>query len=90
MKISSSNWSRFFLICAFVLPGATAAAQTVRAQLRPAAPKLDAAGETRIDNLLSRLTLDEKISLISGLGFETAAIPRLQIPAFNMTDGPAG
>jgi beta-glucosidase len=36
--------------------------------------------ETRIKDLLSRLTLEEKISL---LGYKSAAVPRLGIPAYN-------
>jgi len=36
------------------------------------------------------MTLDEKLSLLSGTGFDTAAVPRLGIPALRMTDGPAG
>lgn len=36
--------------------------------------------EKRIEDLLSRLTIEEKISL---LGYKAAAIPRLNIPAYN-------
>ena len=36
------------------------------------------------------LTLAEKIELIGGTGFGTHAIPRLEIPALKMSDGPAG
>lgn len=36
--------------------------------------------ETRIKDLLSRLTVEEKISL---LGYKSAAVPRLGIPAYN-------
>src|SRR5687768_15706059 len=46
--------------------------------------------ETKVENLLKQLTLDEKISLIAGIGFETIGVKRLGIPALNMTDGPAG
>ncbi len=52
-------------------------------------PNLDI--EKRIDNLLSRLTLDEKISLCSGKRFFwTKPVKRLGIPSFKMTDGPHG
>ncbi|HEY0458090.1 MAG TPA: glycoside hydrolase family 3 C-terminal domain-containing protein [Pyrinomonadaceae bacterium] len=46
--------------------------------------------EKRIEKLLEELSLDEKISLISGTGFDTVAIPRLGIPSLKMTDGPVG
>jgi beta-glucosidase len=36
--------------------------------------------DTRINNLISKLTLEEKVSL---LGYESQAVPRLGIPAYN-------
>lgn len=46
--------------------------------------------ENKIDSLLSLLTLEEKIELISGTGFETKPIARLGIPSLKMCDGPLG
>src|ERR1044072_5879012 len=46
--------------------------------------------ESRVEDLLARMTLEEKLSLLAGTGFDTAPIPRLGIPALHMTDGPAG
>ena len=46
--------------------------------------------DPRLERILSRLTLEEKLSLLGGTGFETKPIPRLGIPTLNMTDGPVG
>ncbi len=46
--------------------------------------------DPRIEQLLSQLTLEEKLALLGGTGFETKPVPRLGIPALNMTDGPVG
>lgn len=36
------------------------------------------------------MTLDEKLALLGGTGFDTVGVPRLHIPALRMTDGPVG
>lgn len=46
--------------------------------------------ESRIEELLSKLTLEEKIELLGGTGFETKSIERLNIPSLDMCDGPLG
>ena len=44
-----------------------------------------------VTTLISSLTRDEKFRLLSGeTPFTTAPIPRLKIPAFEVTDGPDG
>lgn len=47
--------------------------------------------EQRIEDLLPRLTLEEKLDLLSGKnGGETVDIPRLGIPSLRVIDGPHG
>ena len=53
--------------------------------------KADLRLETEINNLISGMTLQEKIDMIHGNGFFTSAgVKRLGIPEFHYTDGPFG
>jgi len=46
---------------------------------------------SRINDLLSQMTLDEKISMLAGADlWHSVAVPRLGIPQFKVTDGPNG
>lgn len=47
--------------------------------------------EKRVDSILARMTLDEKIDLIGGTDdFYIRPVPRLGLPALRMSDGPLG
>ena len=46
--------------------------------------------EKRVEDLLGRMTLDEKIEQLAGYGFDTKVNKRLGIPGLKMTDGPVG
>ena len=46
--------------------------------------------EARARELVGKMTLDEKVAYVGGTGFAARAVPRLGIPALEMSDGPYG
>ncbi|WP_428934157.1 beta-glucosidase family protein [Streptomyces sp. ACT015] len=74
------------------------AAAATGAPATPAHARARTGGRARVDDLLGRLTLDEKISLLHGstdphpLGQagHVPGVPRLGIPPLRLADGPAG
>ena len=46
--------------------------------------------DDRIEDLINKMTLQEKITMIGGDEFSTKPIERLGIPTLKMTDGPIG
>lgn len=73
-----------FLICL----GGNGISQDVSS---PAYQNPQASVEERVEDLLSRMTIEEKIDMLSGIHhFDSKANVRLGIPAMKMTDGPVG
>src|SRR5579864_264793 len=61
--------------------------------LLPAVPLFAQASENvheKAAALVQQMTLEEKIDYIGGTGFAIRAMPRLKLPAFEMSDGPVG
>jgi beta-glucosidase len=77
---------RLKYLCVFLLLNAFLSGQANAQKISVPNPET----EKKIASLIKQLTLDEKISLIAGTGFDTVPIPRLGIPALKMTDGPVG
>ena len=46
--------------------------------------------ERRVDAILGKMTLEQKIDYIGGTGFAVRAMPSLNLPALEMSDGPLG
>jgi len=81
--MNRSLHTRILILSAAVcLLGSNAAGQTTKSEGQQDDP--------RIAQMLSQLTLEEKIALLGGTGFDTKPIPRLGIPPVSMTDGPVG
>jgi beta-glucosidase len=51
---------------------------------------LSAADQQHIEDLIHKMSLDQKLDYIGGTGFGIRAVPELGLPAINMSDGPYG
>ncbi len=51
---------------------------------------LTAADRARVDAIVQKMTPEEKLAYIGGTGFAVRAMPALQLPALEMSDGPVG
>ena len=86
-----------YIVCKWGLTGAALllSCMTVTAQAVP-----EVTGNARVDELLSKMTLEEKITLIRGSHEDPqmyqgqagylAGVPRLEIPGLRLADGPPG
>jgi len=84
MSLSRTSICRLLCATAFLtfLTAAPAFAQ--------APHPLTAADQQKIDSLVHSMTLDQKLDYIGGTGFAIRAVPSLDLPAFEMSDGPYG
>jgi beta-glucosidase len=81
-----SKLSRF-LLWAFLFAFALLPSHVVFAQA-PVPPSAEI--DRRVDALLKKMTLEQKVDYIGGTGFAVRAMPSLGIPALEMSDGPLG
>ncbi len=87
------HWSKphSFLILAATMPIAFKPgdrSQDVSGELLYKNPELPV--EQRVADLLTRMSLEEKLAMLGGTGFDTKPNARLGIPAIRMADGPQG
>ncbi|MGA9672707.1 MAG: glycoside hydrolase family 3 C-terminal domain-containing protein [Terracidiphilus sp.] len=93
MRCSSTLVFRTLLVAALLSPVAVLTQNAAPAPVPASAPYKDASlsADKRVADLLNRMTLEEKATLLSGSGWmESAPIERLGIPAIKMADGPLG
>jgi beta-glucosidase len=83
MRPDKAIYRPFYLIMIPLLLAGFAVAQAGSSQPTEA--------ESRVDKILKRMTLQEKIDLLGGVdGFFVRGVPRLGVPRLKMADGPVG
>ena len=84
----ASRFPSIFPAVAVSLAFACGAAAVARAQDGP--HPLTAAEQAKVEDIVHRMTLEEKVAYIGGTGFAVRAMPGLHLPALEMSDGPYG
>ena len=79
-----------FLACRSALFTLLAAAAWAAPASAQGPHPLTAAERQHVDDLLHRMTLEQKIDYIGGTGFAIRGVPSLGIPPLEMSDGPYG
>ena len=88
MSLRLSKPRRLLLLCGLLLAGTLSIAALAFAQ---GTTQPSAQVEKRVDDLLSKMTLEEKITLIGGVNdFYIRPLARLGLPQLRMSDGPMG
>lgn len=78
----SGRFIRTALTTAIALSATTGLAQAPHA--------VTPAEQQQIESIIHRMTLEEKLDYIGGTGFAARAMPKLSLPALEMSDGPVG
>lgn len=85
------NRNRLEILSTLTLAFLVAGSDLSRAEERPVYLDPGQPRETRVEDLLRRLTLEEKLGFLHGDSkFSTPAVPRLGVPTRWLTDGPHG
>src|SRR5438270_3477675 len=79
MEDESNGMRRCIQICLFLI---CATSTILQAQ--------SLSSNDRVESILGKMSPEEKIDYIGGTGFAIRAMPTLQLPAFEMSDGPLG
>lgn len=86
MTILSSSVVRLFRRGIVLFASATLTSTITAQSPHPLTP----AERQHVDSLVQRMTLDQKLAYIGGTGFAIRAVPALNLPSFQMSDGPVG